>query len=290
MLNTKFSILLVLVLFLLPLFIMPSHAEVLFLTTNKPSYISGDKITFYGNVDSSDLKKTVNLVVQDPHGKLILITGNMSDSNNAFEIMINTSDHDQFHLPGMYRAVAFVNRESTGRTASFAFSPDGSSIVKTQPQDNSSLRISNETINSGVSQSVESANLTRGQKNNSVSSYPAGHNITLNEGIVIEDQTLNITKNNTGPKLLGMTPNGLDFKTVLYLCMVAAGVVILAVIFHYRGRKLRQSGIKSDSTKNSSPENGEKDDYAMMILKNRLAKGEIDLEEFRAIKDALGEP
>jgi len=32
------------------------------------------------------------------------------------------------------------------------------------------------------------------------------------------------------------------------------------------------------------------EDYSLMILKNRLAKGEITIEEFNRLKDALKEP
>ncbi|MEX1996874.1 MAG: SHOCT domain-containing protein, partial [Nitrosopumilaceae archaeon] len=45
--------------------------------------------------------------------------------------------------------------------------------------------------------------------------------------------------------------------------------------------KIREPSVKSTPSE---------DDYALMILKNRLAKGEITIDEFNALKEALKEP
>ena len=69
------------------------------------------------------------------------------------------------------------------------------------------------------------------------------------------------------------------------------GVGIVVVIFYFR--KKRKSSdtptINVDTQQAVELPPVESDDDAMMILKNRLARGEISVEEFKVLKDELSE-
>lgn len=250
--------------------VFSAYAEVTSLQTNQSLYTHGNKIYFTGTVGISDYQKLVNLVIHDPTGKFVLISGNYSDPTYTFEIVVDTNNTDQFYTKGTYAATAFTGKEPEGKIISFDFLPDGSPVIHHLPQNTNSTEI----INS-----------------NQLGQH---YQTQLSENIGVGDVTENITKvaipASAYPE---KSSNQYDFKNILYPIISLCGAGIVAAILYGRKRNSRTGRQEPEKTQPLSstiviaePE----DDYAIMILKNRLAKGEITIEEFKAIKDALAEP
>ncbi len=85
-----------------------------------------------------------------------------------------------------------------------------------------------------------------------------------------------------------------DFKNVLYPLIALGGVgIVVAILYAKKRIPLRSdnlSTIKQIESPSIPSSDASEDDYALMILRNRLAKSEITVEEYRSIKDALDEP
>ena len=243
---------------------IPAYAEVNSFQTDKSFYVQGNKIIFSGTVEIGDYQKHVNLVIHSPLGKFVLISGNYSDSIYTFEIVVNTNDTNQFSTTGTYSATAFIGDPSSGKTIAFDFSPDGSPVIHQPPQNSNS----------------ESTNTN--QPN-------AQHYVTqLNENITMSDVRENQMKGN--PSIIEKPPITFDFMTILYPVISLCGVGIVIAVIYFRKINLKPNIQKKDKSQSIQQVISESDDdHAMLILKNRLAKGEITLEEFKAVKDALSE-
>jgi uncharacterized membrane protein len=120
--------------------------------------------------------------------------------------------------------------------------------------------------------------------------------VSLNENVNLGDSIGNISTSNVKTisenKLLSV-----DFNNILYPLIALAGAgVIIAVLYVKKNKLWFNSDFKStnrdddDSMKSVEKEDDAVEDYSLMILKNRLAKGEITIEEFNRLKDALKEP
>ncbi|MGI0007317.1 MAG: fibronectin type III domain-containing protein [Nitrosotalea sp.] len=90
--------------------------------------------------------------------------------------------------------------------------------------------------------------------------------------------------------------NATNFNTslVIYPIISLVGVGIVVYILYLR-KKRNPSGdavkVKKETiVPPEAPSNQNDDDHAMMILKNRLAKGEITVDEFKELRDELSEP
>lgn len=252
--------------------IVPVYAEVTSLQTDRALYAIDMNVYFTGTVDATDSQKVVNLVIHDPYGKLVLITGTTSKSDGSFQITVNTDDPTQFSLAGTYDATAFVNDESGGKTVLFDFSPNGSPIVH----------------QTSVTQNNTQFSSANG--NNTLQPSNQQHQYTLNESMIVDD-TLTLAKVNSMSTSSKQPTAGYDFKNIIYPVMAVCGAGMVGFIL-YR----KKMGVKSGMTSNFESSSVTKDidetkgDYALVILKNRLAKGEITIEEFKVLKDALSEP
>jgi uncharacterized membrane protein len=248
--------------------VIPVFAEVTSLKDDKALYVLGNKIHFTGTVDISDYQKLVNLVIHDPTGKFVVILGNYSDSTYTFEVTVNTNNTAEFSKQGTYTAIAFTGKESGGKILNFDFSLDGSPVIHSAPQNTnnipSSLSPPSQHFQSQISENVGigdvSGNLTKVEQSTTVSS-----------------------ENSSNPY---------SFKTILYpiISLCGAGIVV-AVLYNKKRIKKTKKQKLSETTPSQSPvtKPESEDDYALMILKNRLAKGEITIDEFQTIKDALSE-
>lgn len=231
--------------------LLPAFAEVTSLQADRPLYSSDMEILFSGTVDTYDEGKLVNLMVFNPDGKLVMMTGGTAEPNGTFQISASTNDPSQFGTKGTYFASAFVNFKSDGKTIGFDFSPDGSPVSHLQQTGGATGVKLYETIPEKIAAS-DLANMSR----------PPG----------------------PLPLLGGQA--GVGIADVIYPVMAACGAAIVGVIVYKRTKRAAKPAEPSRETVDESSE----PDYAMMILKNRLAKGEISLEEFKATKEALGEP
>ena len=120
--------------------------------------------------------------------------------------------------------------------------------------------------------------------------------ISLKENLGVGDLIGNILPSQT--QNLGNLLQSFDFNNLLYPLMVVAGVgVIVTVIIVKKNGLWFNSSFKSpdkhypsDSTESEKQDDvSVEEDYSLLILKNRLAKGEITIEEYNRLKDALRE-
>ncbi|GEM_PF-2068082 len=265
----KLAVLLLLSLFLFMAFI-PAYAEVTSLYTDRNLYSIDMSIFFTGTVDSADSQKLVNLMIQDPNGKLVMMTGTFAQPNDTFQIVVNTNDQRQFYLKGAYSATAFIDSKSTGKTIYFDFSPDGSQVIHaaTESQNESSSNVGN--------------NMSPG------SSASKHYDSILHESVQITGAT-NSSQKIPLPQDGSVLPSATyDVANILYPIMAVCGGGLVGFILYKRKKRQNNATEKSQQTVPTGDIADQ--DYAMMILKNRLAKGEISIDEFKATKDALGEP
>ncbi len=125
----------ILSLLLLSSIILPAYAEVTSLKTNTPFYKGGSKIYFFGTTLNTD-PRYITVVIDDPNNKFVLLASGISDSNHAFQIIVDTSTQEnqhKFSLKGVYNATAFIVNKAAGKTVNFVFSPDGSPLVPFAP-------------------------------------------------------------------------------------------------------------------------------------------------------------
>ena len=260
------------VLFLPCLIVIPAYAEVTSLQTDRSLYAIDMNVYFTGTVDSADSQKLVNLLIKDPSGKIILMTGKFAATNDTFKITVNTNDPSQFYLKGTYQATAYVDSASNGKTIFFDFSPNGSpvTILTTQNGINSSNFVGNDTLPK--------------------TSEFKQHEFVLHENMSIAD-TGNTSK--SIPLITSnvkQSSNEYNLETIVYPAMIICGVGIVGLIAY---RKMKTSKVESNQSKKPMPVIDDVDNpenFALAVLKNRLARGEITIEEFKATKDALDEP
>ncbi len=115
--------------------VVPAYAEVTSLKTDSSFYKGGSVIQFSGTTLSTD-PPNVTILIFDPNNQFVLLASGNTDSNHVFQISLDTSiPSNQQHLTvkGMYNATAFIANKTDGKTVSFAFSPDGSSLTPSSP-------------------------------------------------------------------------------------------------------------------------------------------------------------
>lgn len=117
--------------------------------------------------------------------------------------------------------------------------------------------------------------------------------IQLSEKMAVDDvaSSPGVQKSNT----LGNNLSGLgDFSTVIYPIISLVGAGIVGSVLYLR-KKRRQSDSSTEMIQETpvpevSSEPKDDGDHAMTILKNRLAKGEITVDQFKELKEELSEP
>ena len=115
--------------------ILPAYAEVTSLQTNAAFYRGGNQIIFSGKTVPGD-SPYVTVVIYDPNNKFVLLSSGITDSDNNYQIMVDTStqsNQPKFSLKGVYNATAFIMNQAAGKTVDFVFSPDGSPIAPSSP-------------------------------------------------------------------------------------------------------------------------------------------------------------
>ncbi|HJW19220.1 MAG TPA: fibronectin type III domain-containing protein [Candidatus Nitrosotalea sp.] len=129
---------------------------------------------------------------------------------------------------------------------------------------------------------------------------PSGNSQTvqLNETMSVNDvsssQGVQQSTNPSGNNSTQNNSTNFNANLAIYSIISLVGVGIVVYILYLRKKrnpsgdavKVKKETIVSPET----PSNQNEDDHAMMILKNRLAKGEITVAEFKELRDELSEP
>ena len=120
--------------------------------------------------------------------------------------------------------------------------------------------------------------------------------IQLNENIGVGDMAANLeSKKSTSMPENNLASNSFanfDIKSILYPAISLVGVGIVVTILYFRKKRKLGPVIRESQDAHLPVEQTfekQDDDYAMTILKNRLAKGEITVDEFKTLKDELSE-
>ena len=295
---------------------LPAYAEVTSVQTDRIFYTPGSKIQFTGTVAKDDYQKLVNIVIHDPTGNFVLITGGFSSADSTFQVTQDAGN--QFRVKGTYNATAFIGKESDGKTVKIDFSPDGSPVIhptyQTQTVQNNPYSSSSQSQGSTqtTQNNVQTSTGTSGTNNDPsvdqiiqqridaakklkelLDQQKGKHvNTELSESVGVGDYGSPIVNAGQASNLFGQY----DFKNVLYPLIALGGVGIVVAILFSR-KRFAMPQLKTLSTKKpieaplTIPSSDEpEEDYAIMILRNRLVKGEISIEDFKSIKEVLIEP
>jgi len=227
------------------------------------------------------------------------------DSGNGFNV-INYSATVTYQDTGLtpskqysYR-VSAINSAGTSNPSNVMYATTTSTPVQTIPQGSSGTSTQN---NTGTTQTTDAQAVyeeiqkrIENAKRLQQLMQAKSKEISLNENVHLGDSIDNAFTSNMGT-ISENKPLSVDFNNILYplIALVGAGVIV-AVLYAKKNKLWFNSDFKPMNSKNvdDSIESVEKDDfieedYSLMILKNRLAKGEITIEEFNRLKDALKE-
>ncbi len=304
--------------------IMPAYADIKSLKTDKTFYKKGDKIIFSGIVEDVDVGEFITIVVEDPAGNFVTLRQGFITIDKDFEVTIDTKE--KFASHGIYNATGFVENKTNSKWATFDFSLDGSPVVhpmpeptptpqptqqltpSTQPSSTQSTSTQTsatqssveeesdsdeKTIQEKIKERIEAAQKQKEAQANPPTQTESGSTVdqtTTGESSTTADDTT-ITGDKSGTTGIS-TPIDLG-SNMLYVVIGLGGVGAIAGVVYGIKNKNRHDRddkpvvkIREPSVKSAPSE----DDYALMILKNRLAKGEITIDEFNALKEALKEP
>jgi uncharacterized membrane protein len=231
------------------------------------------------------------------------ITGYKIERNdgNGFNVIQNTqviAYPDTGLTPGKqysYR-VSAINSAGTSNSSNVVYATTMSAPLQNNPQSSPVTTTQTQTTNETQAIYEEIQKRIENAKRSQQLSNPKSNVVSLNENMGVGDLVGNVSSSNTG--ITEHKASSFDFNNLMYPFIALAGAgLIMAVIYTKKNKLWFIPKITSTSkTDLSTSEFVEKDndlieeDYSLMILKNRLAKGEITIEEFNRLKVALKEP
>ncbi|MEX0764429.1 MAG: hypothetical protein WD033_04560 [Nitrosopumilaceae archaeon] len=304
--------------------IMPAYADIKSFKTDKTFYKKGDKIIFSGTTEEEDVGEFVTVIIEDPAGNFVTLGSGYVTIDKNFTVTIDTNAKkikEKFASQGVYNATGFVENKTNSVWKTFDFSLDGSPVIHPtsqpaptpqptqqpaptpQPTQQSSSQSSEEnenesnsdelTIQEKIKERIEAAQKQKEAQANPPPQTESGS--TADQTTTGESTTTSGDTTVTGDKsgTTGIsTPIDLG-SNMLYVVIGLGGAGAIAGVVYGIKNKNRHNQddkpvvkIREPSVKSTPSE----DDYALMILKNRLAKGEITIDEFNALKEALKEP
>jgi uncharacterized membrane protein len=196
--------------------------------------------------------------------------------------------------------ISSVNQAGTSDPSNVATSVTLSSPAQTTPPpssttDQSSSPSLDDLLKQRLADAQRIQQLLHGQNPDSSGTTGAQQTVRLTESMVLADGAANLGAQKSdaasGNNLTGGLAN-FDASAMIYPAITLVGVAIVVTILYLK-KKQKLFGTTKTKTETvipveAQPEQKE-DDHAMMILKNRLAKGEITIDEFKALRDELSE-
>lgn len=195
--------------------------------------------------------------------------------------------------------VSAVNQAGTSDPSNVATSVTLSPPSQTPPPSTTTDQSSAPSLDDLIKQRLADAQriqqLLHGQQPSSSPSTTPGtqQSIKLSESVVLDDMASNLgaQKSDSGNGMMSVGVGNFDTSGLVYPLITLAGVaIVVGILYMKKKQKLfANAGKKKEipvAPVEAQPEPKE-DDHAMMILKNRLAKGELTLDEFKALRDEL---
>ncbi len=191
--------------------------------------------------------------------------------------------------------VSAVNQAGTSNPSNVAtavtFSPP-STITQPPTTDQSQT-----SVDDLIKKRIEDAKRLQDLINSKNSGSPTVNSkvIQLSEKMAVDDIASNpgVQKSNAlGNNLPGL--GGFNANSVIYPIISLVGAGIVGSILYLKKKRNQSANSTAKISEIPVPEvsSEQKDDgdHAMMILKNRLAKGEITVDQFKELKEELSEP
>lgn len=280
---------------------------------------NGKTVSFVFSPDGSAVTPSppTNLTATVPSSTEIDLNWLPPKNDNGFQItgyQIDRNDGNGFNpltkvQTTTYRDIGLLpNSEHSYRVS--AINAGGSSIpsnsvvkftlvaptTPTPPPTSSGAQSLDELLKQRMADAQRLQELLHGQ-NPTPQSPSVTHTVSLSEKVGLND----VSGNNAVQKSEGNSQNfpsinfaNFDIKNIIYPIISLVGVgIVIAVLYFKKKQKLVDtvSTINTSTIQSMEPSSEEKDaDYAMAILKNRLAKGEITIDEYKTLKDELSEP
>ncbi|MDE1843087.1 MAG: fibronectin type III domain-containing protein, partial [Thaumarchaeota archaeon] len=203
----------------------------------------------------------------------------------------------------LYRVVAInsagASDPSNIVTASTLTSVQSTTSSTTGSQDNSSSLSLDELIKQRLENAKRLQDILNGhtsQSSGGTQQSNTQQSINLTESMSVDDisSSLPSTSYDNTTKSTSLIPANLN--NVIYPAIALVGVGIVVFILYQRKKlmlsmpRIKKESPPAHTPQVDAPSEKEDEDYALAILKNRLAKGEITLEQFKEIKDELSEP
>lgn len=278
---------------------VPAYAEVTSLKTDKPLYKknSDTEMIFTGTAEEEDISEIVNVVVYDPGNYFITLHSGIVSSDKTFTVKISGKDFTKFTSHGIYNATAFMQDQQKveGISITFDFSLDGSPVYHpstqptptpqptstptpsptTTPTQQSEDNSDGKSIQEKIQERIDAA-----KKQDTIDGVePTGNTTTPIEKPDAADSNNSISLD---PSIL--------YPLVGLGAAAAVGVTVYSM--KYKPKFMTRDAsenIATEQIQHTDFSTPHEEDYALMILKNRLAKGEITIEEFNELKRALQE-
>ena len=295
---------------------------------NATAFISkqenGKTVTFVFSPDGSAVTPSppTNLTATVPSSTEIDLSWLPPQNNNGFQIsgyQIDRNDGSGFNpltkvqtttyrdiglLPNSehsYR-VSAINAGGSSNPSNIVVQftlPAPTSTPTSNPPASSSPQSLEDLLKQRMADAQRLQELIHGQNPSTPSTKPSPsttHTVSLGEKVGLNDVTGDNTaqKSESSQNFPPINFGNFDIKNILYpiISLVGVGIVITVLYFRKKQKNVNTNTLQTSSTLapvESIPEEQD-NDYAMIVLKNRLAKGEITIDEYKTLKEELSEP
>ncbi len=284
--------------------ITPVFGEVATLQLNNRAFSVDDEIVFSGTLDE-DLRGLVSIVIRDPNNEFVMLLQGIIEPDGTYEksILVNS----EFSLLGNYNATAFVYNMTSGKTVNFEIT-DGFREQKTiLPIPEMSIPEPPAEPESKIADFVDPTKDPKYyvDRYNSEQTYRAWFDrnypgLTIEEAVGYQFSDFSepkMAKNKIIPDAEAaseindvMISSGNNFETGPMALAIGGLVVLMAAVY---GIKLKVDDNSKQITVNrekiKQKLSGLFRNDPFLIIGNRLAKGEISIEEYNKLSEAINE-